>query len=187
MKNIAVFASGKGSNAQQIINHFRHSTTARVRVIVSSHHEAGVLEIAAAEGIDSIVVERGQFRTHGYLPALTKLQIDIIVLAGFIWKIPLSLITAYPNKIINLHPALLPKYGGKGMYGKAVHDAVLAAGENETGITIHYVDEQYDHGKIILQATCPIDKGDTAAILAEKVHRLEHKHYPEVIEKILLA
>lgn len=185
MKNIAVFASGKGSNAKQIINYFRDSKEVRVKVIVSSNPRAGVVHIAAAEEIGLMIINKNKFEQDGYITAFTELQIDLIVLAGFLWKIPPALVMDYPDKIINLHPALLPKYGGKGMYGKAVHEAVLAAGDKKSGITIHYVDDQYDHGKIIFQASCEVGQGETAETLAEKVHRLEHKHYPKVIEKIL--
>lgn len=187
MKNIAVFASGRGSNAQQIINNFRNSKKVKVRAIVSSNPRAGVVQVADAEEIDLMIIDRNKFEQDGYITAFTELQIDLIVLAGFLWKIPPALVMAYPDKIINLHPALLPKYGGKGMYGKAVHEAVLEAGDKKSGITIHYVDDQYDHGKIIFQASCDIDQKETAETLAEKVHRLEHKHYPEVIAKMLAA
>ena len=127
------------------------------------------------------------FRSYGdhYLKELQKKQVDLIILAGFLWKIPSPLINAYPQKIVNIHPALLPKYGGKGMYGSRVHQAVIDAKEKESGITIHYVDEIYDHGKIVLQAACPVDEQDTAETLAAKVHALEHLHYPAVIAQLV--
>ncbi|HPG12191.1 MAG TPA: phosphoribosylglycinamide formyltransferase, partial [Chitinophagaceae bacterium] len=156
MKKIAVFASGAGSNAQKIIDHFRNHDTIHVALIVSNKPEAAVLKIAARENIPTLVIDKEKFfQGNGYVEELNKEKIDLIVLAGFLWKIPLLLIKAYPEKIINIHPALLPKYGGKGMYGNHVHQAVLNNREKESGITIHFVDEIYDHGQIIFQTTCP--------------------------------
>jgi phosphoribosylglycinamide formyltransferase-1 len=158
----------------------------KVAVIACNKPGAGVLGIAAKYGIDSFLIEKERFfNGDAYLPELVKRNIAFIVLAGFLWKVPVALIRAYPNKIVNIHPALLPAYGGKGMYGARVHEAVIAAGEKESGITIHYVDEWYDHGNIIFQARCPVEEGDTAESLANKIHRLEHEHYPDVIESIL--
>lgn len=183
---IAIFASGAGSNAQQIINHFAASENVRVALVVCNKPGAGVLAIAKEAGIPSLLMEKERFSNgDAYLPELSNFKIDFIVLAGFLWKMPVSLIQAYPKKIINIHPALLPKYGGRGMYGSHVHEAVIAAGETESGITIHYVDEIYDHGKIIFQATCAVDQKDTAATLAQKIHVLEHANYPRVIAEIL--
>ena len=180
--SIAIFASGAGSNAQKIIDKFKGSSTASVSLIVCNKPGAGVLNIAAKENIPSLLIEKKRFEEGDhYLDELQKSKVDIIILAGFLWKVPPALIAAYPQKIVNIHPALLPKYGGKGMYGAKVHQAVLDAKEKESGITIHYVDEIYDHGKIILQATCPVDENDTADMLATKVHALEHLHYPEVV------
>ena len=200
LKKIAIFASGAGSNAQKIIEHFASSptplhavergviTTPKVSValIVCNNPDAGVLKIAAHENIPVLLIEKEKFfKKDTYINVLKERKIDLIVLAGFLWKIPATLIKAYPEKIINIHPALLPKYGGKGMYGQAVHEAVIAAKEKESGITIHYVDELYDHGKIIFQAKCPVLENDTAETLAQRIHALEHEHYPKVIEGVL--
>lgn len=184
---MAVFASGAGSNAQKIIDHFSDSGNkgGEVALIVCNKAGAGVLQIAAKENIPTIIIDRERFfRGDGFMPVLKSYKVDLIVLAGFLWKIPQSLIDAYPRRIINLHPALLPKYGGKGMYGAFVHEAVLSAGEAETGITIHYVDEHYDHGDIIFQAKCAINDDNTES-LSKKIHTLEHQHYPVIIEKVL--
>lgn len=187
LTHIAIFASGAGSNAQKIIDHFRNSSRVKVSLIVCNKPGAGVLNIAAEENIPSILIEKEKFfRGDAYMPELKNNGIDFIVLAGFLWKIPLPLIKAFPGKIINIHPALLPKYGGKGMYGHKVHEAVIAAGEKESGITIHYVDEMYDHGEIILQAKCDVLPGDTPDLLAKKIHVLEHQHYPVIVEQLLL-
>ena len=183
---LAIFASGAGSNAKKIIEHFEKNELAKVVLIVCNKPEAGVIEIAKQHNIDTLIIERNNFFNEGaYVTELKSRQIDFIVLAGFLWKIPSALIQAYPNKIINIHPALLPKYGGKGMYGNYVHEAVVLAGEKESGITIHYVDEHYDHGNIIFQATCPIIEGDSASLVAQKIHVLEHLHYPFIIEDVL--
>ncbi|MDP4128532.1 MAG: phosphoribosylglycinamide formyltransferase [Bacteroidota bacterium] len=188
--SIALLASGKGSNAQQIINYFQqkeHTVAGHpvvVSLIVCNKPDAGVLEIAKKEGIPSLLIEREEFfRGNHYLDELRKRDISFLVLAGFLWKIPSGLIHAFPDRIINIHPALLPAYGGKGMYGLAVHQAVIAAGEKESGISIHFVDDQYDHGKIFFQARCSISKEDTAESLAEKIHALEHDHYPQQIAR----
>lgn len=183
--NIAIFASGTGSNAQKIIEHFQEKRKAKVVLIVSNNPDAGVLKIAEEKNIPSLIIERKKFKEDGYVQELKNFKIDFIVLAGFLWKIPSILIKSYPNKIINIHPALLPKFGGKGMYGSSVHEAVINSKEKETGITIHYVDEIYDHGKIIFQSTCSVDENETPETLANKIHSLEHKHYPKVIEELL--
>lgn len=183
---IAIFASGAGSNARQIIRHFAKHDKIEVALIVCNKPGAGVLAIAEENKVNTLLINREEFITgDGYVMELKNAGIDFIVLAGFLWKIPDALIQAYPNRIINIHPALLPKYGGKGMYGSRVHEAVIAAGEKESGITIHYVDGHYDNGDIIMQATCPIEPGDSPEMLAAKVHQLEHRHYPEVVEKLL--
>jgi len=180
--SIAIFASGAGSNAQKIIDRFRGDHSVQISLIVCNNPAAGVLNIAARENIPTLLIEKKRFMDGDhYLDELREKQVDFIILAGFLWKIPLGIINAYPQKIVNIHPALLPKYGGKGMYGSKVHQAVIDAKENESGITIHYVDEIYDHGKIILQATCPVTKEDTPDTLAAKVHALEHIHYPAII------
>lgn len=186
MNKIAIFASGAGSNAQKIIDHFHTSSVAEIALIVSNKPEAGVLKIAARENIPTLIIEKEKFfHGNGYVDELQQQSIDFIVLAGFLWKIPLSLIKAYPGKIVNIHPALLPAYGGKGMYGNFVHQAVITNKEKESGISIHYVDEHYDHGDLIFQARCPVYENDTAESLAQRIHGLEHAHYPRVLEKLL--
>jgi formyltetrahydrofolate-dependent phosphoribosylglycinamide formyltransferase len=184
--HIAIFASGAGSNAQQIINHFAASQNIKIELIVCNKPGAGVLAIAQKAGIPSLLIEKERFfNGDNYMPEFKKIKIDFIVLAGFLWKLPAALVQAYPKKIINIHPALLPKYGGRGMYGNNVHKAVIAAAEKESGISIHYVDELYDHGEIIFQATCDVAKNETAASLAQKIHVLEHANYARVIEEVL--
>jgi formyltetrahydrofolate-dependent phosphoribosylglycinamide formyltransferase len=183
---VAIFASGAGSNAQKIIDHFRQSGHIKISLIVCNKPGAGVLNIATRENIPAILIDKEKFfRGNGYTDELKKHQIDFIILAGFLWKIPTTLIKAYAGKIVNIHPALLPKYGGKGMYGNHVHEAVIHAKEKESGITIHYVDEHYDHGDEIFQAKCAVLENDTAESLATRIHSLEHEHYPKVIEKLL--
>ncbi len=187
-KRIAIFASGAGSNTQQVINYFNSISTpvATVVLIACNKPVAGVLEIAQKEGIESLLIDRERFfNGDAYLPVLQKAKIDLIVLAGFLWKIPLQFIHAFRNRIINIHPALLPKYGGNGMYGNKVHEAVINSGEKKSGITIHYVNEHYDEGDIIFQATCEVLTDDTAETLAQRIHQLEHQHYPKVIEKMV--
>lgn len=184
---IAIFASGAGSNAKAIIEHFHNNQKASIELIVSNKPEAGVLKIAKNHQISTLLIEKEQFFSYkSYLNALNGSKIDFIVLAGFLWKIPEVLIQAFPGKIINIHPALLPKYGGKGMYGQKVHAAVIANHEKESGITIHYVDEQYDHGNTIFQAKCIVLENDTPETLAERIHQLEHQHYPKTIEELIL-
>jgi phosphoribosylglycinamide formyltransferase-1 len=186
MVKLAIFASGAGSNAAKIIEHFAGNKAVIINLIVSNKKEAGVLGIAAAAHIDTLLINRNSFyATADCVNELKIRGIDFIVLAGFLWKIPETLIEAYPNRIINIHPALLPNYGGKGMYGNFVHEAVIAAGEKESGITIHYVDAHYDEGDIIFQAKCSIEPTDTPSSLATKIHALEHTHFPVVIENLL--
>ena len=188
MKRIAIFASGTGSNAQKILSHFKTSNKIDVALIVSNKTNAGVLNFAKEYSVPTLIIDREKFlKGDGYVPELQAAGIDWIILAGFLWKIPPTLINKWGKRIINIHPALLPKYGGKGMYGEAVHRAVLAANEKESGITIHYVDEQYDHGATIFQATCSVLSTDLVENLAEKIHALEHLHYPVVIEKVILS
>jgi phosphoribosylglycinamide formyltransferase-1 len=183
---IAVFASGAGSNAQALINYFKDSNIATVALIVCNKRGAGAISIAEKENIPLLFIEKESFfQGNAYLPFLQEEGIGFIALAGFLWKIPQSLIDAYPRRIVNLHPALLPKYGGKGMYGHFVHEAVINAGEVETGITIHFVDEQYDNGDIIFQTACPVLPGDGPEDIAGRIHRLEHLHYPRVVEEVL--
>jgi phosphoribosylglycinamide formyltransferase-1 len=190
MKKIAVFASGAGSNAQKIIESLSPAGTGSkpgiVALIVCNKPGAGVLTIAANAKIPVLLIEKEQFfRGNGYADELKTAGIDFIVLAGFLWKIPDTLIGAFPGKIINIHPALLPKYGGKGMYGYHVHQAVIDNHEKESGITIHYVDGHYDNGDIIFQARCPVLETDTPDTLAQRIHALEHRYYPEVIASLL--
>jgi formyltetrahydrofolate-dependent phosphoribosylglycinamide formyltransferase len=183
---IAIFASGTGSNALKIMQYFEQHPTISVDLIVCNKPGAGVIHHSEKHGVPVLLIEKDRFfRGDAYIPVLQQHRISFIVLAGFLWKIPASLIAAYPNKMLNIHPALLPKFGGKGMYGENVHLAVLDSGEKESGISIHYVDEIYDHGNIIFQAKCTVDQNDTPATLAKKIHQLEHQHYPEVIEKLL--
>lgn len=187
MKRIAIFASGAGSNAHKIIEYFTEHAAIKVALVACNKPGAGVLQIAANWGVPTLLIEKEQFfRGNAYVDELKAANIHIIVLAGFLWKIPPALIKAYPNKIINIHPALLPKYGGKGMYGQFVHEAVLAAKEAESGITIHLVDELYDHGQTLFNAICPVQPNDTAATLAQRIHALEHQHYPQVIERFIM-
>ena len=184
--HIAIFASGAGSNARKIIEYFENKgLRIKVSLIVCNVPNAGVLEIAKEKGIPSLIINKTDFTATGYVESLQNADINFIVLAGFLWKVPEVLVRAYPKAIINIHPALLPKYGGKGMYGARVHEAVIAAGEKESGITIHWVNEHYDEGTIIFQASCSIDANDTADTLANKIHALEHAHFAPTIEKLL--
>ena len=187
-KRIAIFASGAGSNAQKIIEYLQLNKKIQVALIVCNKPEAGVLQIAKKNNIPTLLLEKEQFfRGDAYVGYLKNYQIDFIVLAGFLWKIPEALITAYPNNIINIHPALLPKYGGKGMYGNFVHEAVIANKETESGITIHFVNEHFDEGKHIFQAKCAVVAKDTSESLAAKIHQLEHEHFPRIIEETVMA
>lgn len=184
--NIAIFASGAGSNAQKIIEYFRYSKKVKVVVIACNKPGAGVLEIAARENIPVVSIEKEKFfRGNGYVDELKEKDVDFIVLAGFLWKIPAVLIKNWPRRIINIHPALLPRYGGKGMYGRFVHESVIAGKEKESGISIHYVDDVYDNGAIIFQARCPVLENDTPELLANRIHKLEHEHYPRIIEQVV--
>lgn len=186
MTNLAIFASGTGSNAEKIIEYFEGNDRIQVALVVCNKPTAGVLKIAEKHGISSILIEKTAFFSQNSCVEVLKAhQIDFIVLAGFLWKVPDALVNAYRGKIVNIHPALLPKYGGKGMYGMHVHEAVIQAGETESGITIHHVNEHYDEGNIIFQAKCPIEPGDTPEILAQKIHVLEHRHFPVVIAELL--
>ena len=187
MKKIAVFASGAGTNAAKIIEKFKDHPSITVALIVCNKPGAGVLQIAEKNNIPTLLIDKEKFfRGNAYVDELKQTGIDFIVLAGFLWKIPDALIKAYPKKIINIHPALLPNYGGKGMYGQFVHEAVLTNKEKESGITIHYVDEHYDNGDIIFQARCPVMEHDNPGLLAQRIHELEHEYYPKVIEELLV-
>jgi formyltetrahydrofolate-dependent phosphoribosylglycinamide formyltransferase len=181
---LAIFASGKGSNALKIIQYFDNHKFIQVKLIVCNKPGAGVLDIAQNHGIKSQLIGKKAFTdTNEYVQLLINEGITHIILAGFLWKIPANLITSFPDRILNIHPALLPKHGGKGMYGEHVHQAVLDAGDKQSGITIHLVDEQYDHGKTIFQASIDVNPGETAQTLANRIHILEHEHYPPVIAK----
>lgn len=186
MIKIAIFASGSGSNAQKISEYFSDVKGVEVSLIVTNNPNAYVLERARQLNIPSNIFNRESFyKTEDIVSELKSKQIDFIVLAGFMWLVPKYLVEAFPNKIVNIHPALLPKFGGKGMYGDHVHKAVKEAGESESGITIHYVNEAYDEGNIIFQAKCKVDESDTPDSIAEKVHALEYEHYPKVIESVI--
>ena len=181
MKRIALLASGSGSNAENIVRYFSDYPEFSFPIIVSNKRDAYVHERAKGLNIPSVTVSKEGFASGEVLDLLRAYKIDCIVLAGFLLKVPENLLKAYPNKIINIHPALLPKYGGKGMYGHHVHEAVVQNKETESGITIHYVNEDYDEGKIIFQARCEVLPTDSAEDVAAKVHELEYKHFPEVI------
>ena len=185
MKRIALLASGAGSNAENIIRYFSNSSELEFPFIISNRPDAGVHERAEKLRIPSYVFKKIEFENGEALKFLQNHAIDFIVLAGFLLKIPDNLLKAYPDRIINIHPALLPKFGGKGMYGSHVHEAVVAAGEKESGITIHYVNENYDEGQIIFQARCPILPCDSPEEVATKVHTLEYEHFPRVIGEIV--
>lgn len=188
MKKLAIFASGNGSNTQNIIEHFKASTTARVEIVICNKPGAYVLERAAVLGVPSALISKEELVADEPVQLLALLQqhsIDYIVLAGYLLKIPQALVEAYSGRIINIHPALLPKFGGKGMYGKHVHQAVIDAGEPESGITIHLVDAHYDSGAHIFQAACPVFPTDTPDILAQRIHALEKEHFPAIIEKYI--
>lgn len=185
MHSLIIFASGKGSNAQAIIDYFRGSQVAKVSLIVSNKTNAGVLEIAERENIPSLIISKDDFSDAAFVEKMHSYKPSLIILAGFLWKIPSHMITAFPGAIVNIHPSLLPKYGGKGMYGHHVHEAVLAAGEQESGITIHIVNEVYDQGDKILQAYCLISTNDNVDTLSGKIHKLEHFFYPRTIEYLL--
>ncbi len=186
MSRLAVFASGNGSNAQRITEYFSGHPSISIDLLLCNKPGAYVLTRAEKLGIPAMVFDRASFYETGLVgKTLESHGIDFIILAGFLWLIPKTLIAAFPGRIINIHPALLPKYGGKGMYGMKVHEAVIASGERESGITIHHVDEHYDEGHIIFQAKCPVSVGDTPESLAARIHVLEHTYFPEVIEKIV--
>lgn len=183
MKKIAIFASGAGSNAENIIRYFDGSPAVSVSVVISNRSNAGVCERVKAWGIPVVHISKFDFsNSKKVLSLLRHYGVDVIVLAGFLLLVPVYLLKAYPERIINIHPALLPKFGGKGMYGAKIHEAVVAQGEKETGITIHLIDKHYDGGKILLQQRCPVSLQDTPVDVAMRVHALEYEYYPQVIE-----
>jgi phosphoribosylglycinamide formyltransferase 1 len=186
MRNIAIFASGSGTNAENIIKYFSNKNTAKVSLVLSNKRQAMVLKRAEANNIRTVFFEHKELYVTGkVLRYLALYKIDFIVLAGFLWLVPENIVEQYSGRIINIHPALLPLYGGKGMYGEAVHKSVIRNHDKESGITIHYVNRLYDNGDIIFQARCNIDPSDTPELLAEKVHALEYLHYPRVIEELV--
>ena len=185
-KRIAIFASGSGSNAQKIMEHFKRSPEAEVVLILTNNPQAYLLQRADNFEVPSHIFNRHEFyQTDDVIKLLKNLQVDLIVLAGFLWLVPVPLLKAFPNRIINLHPSLLPKYGGAGMYGDHVHKAILAAGEEESGITIHFVDEVFDEGEIIHQSKFKIEPGDNLEMIKFKGQQLEHTHFPRVVESLL--
>jgi len=186
LKKIAIFASGTGSNATKIVAHFRNHPSISIGLIISNKSTAKVLKMATANNIPTLLINRTDFyQTESLLKDLEQHQIDFIALAGFLWLIPPYLVKAFPNKMVNIHPALLPKYGGKGMYGQHVHQAVRTNNEQESGITLHYVNEKYDEGNLIFQAACPVDTTDTPTDIAKNVLKLEHYYFPRILESLL--
>lgn len=187
MMNVAVFASGEGSNAENLFKHFAGDTRIRFKLVVTNNEEAGIVARAEQHRKNIQIISKTALEnyTQQIIEFLKVEQIDLIVLAGFLLKIPEAMVQAFPNKIVNIHPALLPKFGGKGMYGMHVHRAVIAAGEKESGITIHFVDGEYDHGAPILQAKCEVDASDTPETLQKKIAVLEMEYFPKAIERLL--
>lgn len=187
MKNVAIFASGEGTNAENIFKYFQNDKRIKIKLVVTNVDTAGVIRRAEEYKKNVQIVSKTALYdyTEQLIEFLNTEEIDIIVLAGFLLKIPEQFIKAFPNRIINIHPALLPKFGGKGMYGMHVHRAVIAEKESESGITVHYVNEEYDKGEIILQARCPIEEGDTPETLDKKVRALELEYFPKAIEKLI--
>lgn len=186
MRNIAIFASGSGTNAENIIRYFSNSNSARVKLILSNRREAFVLKRAEAYNIKSIFFDRNDFcETGKVLEYLIENKIDFVVLAGFLWYVPDNILKFFDRRIINIHPALLPYYGGKGMYGEKVHMEVIANHEKESGISIHYVNDVYDAGDIIFQTRCQVKPDDTPETLAARIHELEYKYYPGIIEELV--
>ncbi len=185
MNRLAILASGSGSNAEKIMEYFKDSTKAQIALVASNKTDAFVLERAKKFEIPTLTFSRKEMEAGVLLEKLQAEKIDWVILAGFLLKIPVELIRAFPDRMINIHPALLPKYGGKGMYGSFVHEAVKVAGDTETGITIHLVNENYDEGKIIFQAATEVTHKDTPDTIAHKVHALEHRYFPEVIDSLI--
>ena len=187
MHRIAIFASGSGTNAEQIMQRFKGHPSIEVSLVLSNKHDAPVLERARKAGVETFTFNRNEFyESKKVLDKLRSKQIDLVVLAGFMWLVPENIIQAFSDRIINVHPALLPKFGGKGMYGMNVHQAVKEAGETETGITIHLVNAEYDKGQVLFQAKCAIDEDDTAESIADKIHSLEYANFPLQIERFIL-
>jgi phosphoribosylglycinamide formyltransferase 1 len=188
MSNIAIFASGSGSNAEQIVRYFQGNNFHSVKLILSNRPDAFVLERARMLSLPTLIFDKNTFyHTNEVLIRLREEQVDLLVLAGFLWLVPDNLLKAFPQRIINIHPALLPDYGGKGMYGMKVHEAVINDHRVKSGITIHLIDEEYDRGQILFQAECPVLPGDSPDDLAARIHLLEHLYFPEVIKEYLLT
>jgi len=186
MRNIAIMASGSGTNAENIIKYFSNKKIAKVSLVLSNRREATVLKRAEALDVKTCFFEYDDlYSSDRILELLLRSKTDLVVLAGFLWLVPENILETFEKRIINIHPALLPRYGGKGMYGDRVHKAVLANGDRESGITIHYVNKYYDEGDIIFQARCKVAPSDTPESLATRVHALEYEHYPGIIEKLL--
>lgn len=186
-KNIVIFASGSGSNAQRLLEHFKHHPQIQIVALFSNNPEAFALQRAQKFGVPTVVFDRAQLKAGEVQEQVKTFSPDLVVLAGFLWLLPASFVQAFPNKIINIHPSLLPKFGGKGMHGQRVHQAVLDAEEAETGITIHFVNEHYDEGAPIFQEKCSVHAFDTCELLAERVLALEHQHLPRVVEELLTS
>ncbi len=186
MRNIAIFASGSGTNAENLVHFFRTSPFGQVSLVLTNRPDAGVIQRAQSLDTECVVFNRRQFYdTNEVVDLLVERGIEFIILAGFLWLVPDNLLELYDNKIVNIHPALLPKYGGRGMYGHFVHEAVIANAEKESGITIHYVNSRYDEGDVILQARCKVEIDDTPHSLASKIHTLEYEHFPKAVEALL--
>lgn len=187
MKNVVLFASGNGTNAENIIRYFKDKKTAVITQVMTNNPQAGVIERAKNLGVPVTVFDKETLKHPETLVAeLKDMGTDMIVLAGFLWKIPDGLLHVYQDRIMNIHPALLPKFGGKGMYGRHVHEAVIENKETKSGITIHYVNEKYDEGAIIFQAETPVYENDTPESLAERIHKLEYEYFPQIVEQTLL-
>lgn len=186
MKRVAIFASGSGSNAENIIRYFSNHSDVEISIVLTNNPKAYVIDRCATLGVPCKHFSKKQFtHDHDILNLLLELHIDVVVLAGFLWLVPAHILRAFPNRVVNIHPALLPGYGGKGMYGDKVHQAVLAAGEQESGITVHYVNEHYDKGTIIIQAHCPVKNDDDHHALAQRIHALEYLYFPVALQQVL--
>ncbi len=184
-KRLVILASGGGSNADNICTYFKSSNRAEVVLIACNKAGAGAFEVAQKHGVESFLIDKESFHNGDFLQLINDYRPDLIILAGFLWRVPAYLVSAFPDKILNIHPALLPKYGGKGMYGHFVHEAVVANGEKESGITVHWVNEHYDEGAILFQATATIDENDGPKEVEQKVRALEIAHFPQVIDSLL--
>ncbi|MGP8216986.1 MAG: phosphoribosylglycinamide formyltransferase [Bacteroidia bacterium] len=187
MYRIGIFASGEGTNAQRFMEYFKNRRDISISLVVTNNAKAGVIERAKKMNIPYMLIDKDIFYNTDKIINELKTRVDFIVLAGFMWMVPENLIKAFPHKIVNIHPALLPGYGGKGMYGIRVHEAVIKNKEKKSGISIHYVNENYDEGEIIKQYECGVSEADTPETLSRKIHKLEYEHYPETIEKLLLG